>query len=56
VKDVLGMCTAIEIVVGCSTANVKVGGSKPCATDVVGEEQKFLLQNVETVLLENVQW
>jgi hypothetical protein len=45
-----------EIIVGCSTENVNVGGLKPCATDVVREEQKFLLLNVEMVLLENVQW
>jgi hypothetical protein len=52
VKDVLSVCAMSEAGVCCCSVNVKIGGSKPRASGVVGEEQKFILRNVEMALLE----
>jgi hypothetical protein len=52
VRYVLSVCAMSEVVVCCCSTNVNIGGCKPCASGVVGEEQKFLLRNVEMALLE----
>jgi hypothetical protein len=52
VKDVLSVCAMSEVIVCCCSTNVKVGCYKPHASNVVGEEQKLFLRNVEMALLE----